>query len=94
MATFFYLLGGVVGTLGLISAAGYFVAHKLDEKYGAEIQRRSQTRVLEAEARMVESLFQTKSFLEELAQDPALPEDIRARARTLHRHYPGQRSAG
>lgn len=94
MATFYYLLGGVLGSLGLISVAGYFVACKLDEKYGSEIQRRAKAQALEVDAKMVESLFQTRVFLEEVAQDPALPEEIRERARSLHRHYPGRETTG
>lgn len=93
VATIFYYLGGVLGTLGLISVAGYFVACKLDEKYGTEIQRRAKAQALEVDAKMVGSLFQTRDFLEEVAQDPALPEEIRARARILHSHYPGQVTA-
>lgn len=85
----FYVLLAYFSAMGVAIAVLYVVADKLDKKYGFKLKQRAQG--LEVDAKMIESLSQTRVFLRELTEDSSLPEEVRHRAAVLHRHYPGRK---
>lgn len=85
----FLTLATCVAAGGMVIGA-MLLAEKRYIAQSTELKRRAEARALKVDAMMVESLFQTRVFLWELASDPSQPEDIRDRAGRLYHNYPGR----
>jgi hypothetical protein len=75
-------MGGQVGAIIQADKASYHV----DEKPPLPGHFRSNTMTMAHER--TRSVVQTRDFLQELARDTSLPENVRYQANNLLRHYP------